>query len=119
VNYARVDARELPALLRNIEVYQGIHGTRLAIKLMSLPFVRTSELIGARWTEFELEAGRGDIPPEQMKMRTPHIVPIVTPVPPRIRHIHRAEESISASVGRRRASFMQHSDCTLRQETVL
>jgi integrase len=76
VNYARVDARELPALLRNIEVYQGTHVTRLAIKLMALTFVRTSELIGARWAEFDLEAGRWDIPAERMKMRTPHIVPL-------------------------------------------
>jgi integrase len=43
-----VDARELPALLRNIEVYQGKHVTRLAIKLMALTFVRTSELIGTK-----------------------------------------------------------------------
>jgi integrase len=76
VNYARVDARELPALLRNIEVYQGTHVTRLAIKLMALTFVRTSELIGAKWTEFDLEAGRWNIPAERMKMRTPHIVPL-------------------------------------------
>jgi integrase len=76
VNYARVDARELPALLRNIEVYQGTHVTRLAMKLMALTFVRTSELIGAKWTEFDLEAGRWNIPAERMKMRTPHIVPL-------------------------------------------
>ena len=37
-NYARVDAKELPALLRAIEVYQGTHITRLAIKLMALSF---------------------------------------------------------------------------------
>ncbi len=76
VNYARIDAKELPTLLRRIEVYQGTHVTRLAIKLMTLTFVRTSELIGARWTEFDLEAGRWDIPAERMKMRTPHIVPL-------------------------------------------
>jgi integrase len=76
VNYARVDARELPALLRNIEVYQGTHVTRLAMKLMALTFVRTSELIGAKWTEFDLDAGRWNIPAERMKMRTPHIVPL-------------------------------------------
>ncbi|MGA9070672.1 MAG: integrase arm-type DNA-binding domain-containing protein, partial [Terracidiphilus sp.] len=76
VNYARVDARELPELLRTIEVYQGTHVTRLAIKLIALTFVRTSELIGAKWAEFDLEAGRWDIPAERMKMRTPHIVPL-------------------------------------------
>jgi integrase len=76
VNYARVDAKELPGLLRAIEVYQGTHVTRLAIKLMALTFVRTSELIGAKWSEFNTEDGRWDIPAERMKMRTPHIVPL-------------------------------------------
>lgn len=76
VNYARVDARELPDLLRSVEVYQGTHVTRLALKLMALTFVRTSELIGARWAEFDLEACRWDIPAERMKMRAPHIVPL-------------------------------------------
>ncbi len=76
VNYARVDAKELPNLLRTIEVYQGTHVTRLALKLMALTFVRTSELIGAKWAEFDLEAARWDIPLERMKMRTPHIVPL-------------------------------------------
>jgi integrase len=75
-NYARVDARELPELLRAIEVYQGTHVTRLALKLITLTFVRTSELIGAKWTEFDVEAVRWDIPAERMKMRTPHIVPL-------------------------------------------
>jgi integrase len=76
VNYARVDARELPDLLRAIEVYQGTHVTRLALKLMALTFVRTSELIGATWAEFDTEAARWNLPAERMKMRTPHIVPL-------------------------------------------
>jgi integrase len=70
-NYARIDAKELPNLLRQIEVYQGTHVTRLALKLMALTFVRTSELIGAKWAEFDLEAARWSIPAVRMKMRTP------------------------------------------------
>lgn len=77
-NYARIDARELPLLLRKIEAYQGTPITRLAIKLMALTFVRTSELIEAKWQEIDLEAGRWDIPAERMKMRTPHTVPLST-----------------------------------------
>lgn len=75
-NYARVDAKELPNLLRAIEVYQGTPVTRLAIRLMAHTFVRTGELIGARWEEFDFEAKRWNIPAERMKMRTPHIVPL-------------------------------------------
>jgi integrase len=74
VNYARIDAKELPNLLKQIEVYPGTHVTRLAMKLMALTFVRTSELIGAKWVEFDLEPARWDIPAERMKMRTPHLV---------------------------------------------
>ncbi len=75
-NYARIDAKELPALLRAIEVYQGTPLTRLAIKLIANTFVRTGELIGARWEEIDFEAKRWNIPAERMKMKTPHIVPL-------------------------------------------
>jgi len=76
VNYARIDPKELSNLLRQIEVYPGTHVTRLAIKLMALTFVRTSELIEAKWSEFDLKAARWNIPAERMKMRTQHIVPL-------------------------------------------
>lgn len=79
-NYARVDAKELPELLRHIEAYQGTPVTRIAIKVLAHTFVRTTELIEARWSEFDLDAGRWDIPAERMKMRTPHIVPLSTQV---------------------------------------
>lgn len=75
-NYARVAAKDLPDLLRQIEVYQGTHVTRLAMKLMALTFVRTGELIAAKWSEIDVDAKRWDIPAERMKMRTPHIVPL-------------------------------------------
>jgi integrase len=76
INLARIDAKELPDLLRAIEVYRGKVVTRLATKLLALTFVRTSELIGARWDEFDLETGRWKIPLERMKMRSPHIIPL-------------------------------------------
>jgi integrase len=63
-------------MLKRIEVYEGTHVTRLAMKLMALSFVRTSELIGAKWLEFALEAARWNIPSERMKMRMPHLAAI-------------------------------------------
>jgi integrase len=61
-----------------MEVYQGKVVTRLAMKLMSLVFVRTSELIGGQWPEWDREARRWNIPAERMKVKTPHIVPLST-----------------------------------------
>ena len=75
-NYARIDARELPDLLRRITVYPGSPHTRTALQLIALTFVRTSELIEAPWDEFDLDAAEWRIPPSRMKMRTPHIVPL-------------------------------------------
>jgi integrase len=75
-NYARVDATELPLLRRKIEASPGTPPTRLAVKLLALTFVRTGELIDARWSEFDLDAAQWRIPAERMKMRTPHIVPL-------------------------------------------
>ncbi|MCY1169350.1 Prophage integrase IntA [compost metagenome] len=75
-HYARIEPKELPELLRKIEAYQGTPATRLAMKLMALTFVRTGELIGARWDEFDIQASEWRIPKERMKMETPHIIPL-------------------------------------------
>jgi integrase len=75
-NFARVDAKELPELMRRLMAYEGSTHTRFALQLMALTFVRTSELIGARWSEFDLEAAQWRIPAERMKKRRPHIVPL-------------------------------------------
>ena len=75
-NYARLDQKELPELLRKIDEYDGQPLTKLALQLMALTFVRTSELIGARWDEIESDKKQWRIPAERMKMKTPHIVPL-------------------------------------------
>ena len=43
-NFARLDAKEMPELLRKIRSYGGTPGTRMAMELMALTFVRTGEL---------------------------------------------------------------------------
>ena len=57
-NFARVDAKELPKLLAKMDDYDGDAITRFALKLIAYTFVRTSELIEAPWTEFDLEDAR-------------------------------------------------------------
>ncbi len=75
-NYARIDSRELPELLKRLEAYPGTPLTRLAVKLMAHTFVRTGELIAARWDEFDFDTARWCIPAARMKMGQPHIVPL-------------------------------------------
>lgn len=77
---AAVRTEELPALLKAIADYDtlGDRQTRIALQLLALTFVRTNELIGAVWTEFNLEEKVWVIPAERMKMRAEHIVPLST-----------------------------------------
>ena len=78
-NYARLSEKELPELMSKIASYSRDGGalvTRIALQLMALTFVRTSELIAARWEEFDFERAQWRIPAERMKMREPHIVPL-------------------------------------------
>ena len=53
-NQAAIKPDELPALLRAIDGYPSIgdRQTALALRLLCLTFVRTSELIGTEWGEF-------------------------------------------------------------------
>jgi len=76
---AAVRPQELPPLLRAIGSYEKMGGdkqTRLALELLALTFVRTNELIGAEWTEFDLDAGIWVVPAGRMKMKAEHVVPL-------------------------------------------
>lgn len=73
---ARVKATEIPQLMRDIDTYQGDLVTRLALRLMALTSVRTTEMIRAEWSEFDEVAAERRVPPERVKMRDPHIGPL-------------------------------------------
>lgn len=77
---AAVRPEELPELLRKISGYDSIGDkqTRLALQLLAQTFVRTNELIGAEWSEFDLDNALWVIPAGRMKMKTEHVVPLST-----------------------------------------
>lgn len=80
-NQHAIKPHELPALLEAIAGYDkmGDLQTALALRLLCLTFVRTSELIGATWSEFrdlEGDAPTWEIPAERMKANRAHLVPL-------------------------------------------
>ncbi len=52
--------------------------TKAALKLLILTWTRTSEVTGAKWGEFDLDAGIWIIPAERMKGGDPHTVYLST-----------------------------------------
>ena len=77
-HWASLPREELPQFLRALEFYsdRGRKLTQQAIKLLLLTFVRSGELRGARWEEFDLEDKVWRIPANRMKMRNEHLVPL-------------------------------------------
>jgi integrase len=71
---------KLKAVVQSIEAYNGEKITVLGIQLLLLTLVRTSELCGARWEEFDLSAAVWRIPAHRMKMRQLHLVPLARQV---------------------------------------
>jgi len=77
-HYAAFTSKELPTFLRALENNDArlYAQTRRTMKLMLLTFVRTSELIKAKWEEFDFDKALWIIPAERMKMGKEHVVPL-------------------------------------------
>jgi integrase len=80
---AILDPKQVGALLRAFDDYQGMPTTRAALKLAPLVFLRPGELRQAEWAEFDLDAGMWTIPAARMKRTkqqkvsgAPHLVPL-------------------------------------------
>jgi len=67
---------EVPAFIQALDDYPGQFGNKTALQFMLLTLVRTTELIEAKWEEFDLEHRLWTIPAERMKNREPHRVPL-------------------------------------------
>lgn len=67
---------ELPAFLVKLDKYDGEPLTRLALLLLVHTFVRSAELRGARWDEFDINKQQWCVPAIRMKMEDDHIVPL-------------------------------------------
>jgi len=70
------DPKAVGGLLRAIDGFTGAFGTRCALRLAALAFVRPGELRHAEWTEFDFEKVEWRIPAGKMKMKEQHIVPL-------------------------------------------
>ena len=75
-HFAALTEKELPDFLRAVAAYPAYPLTKAATRLLMLTFVRTGEVRGAKWCEFDLDTGLWVIPAERMKAREPHTVPL-------------------------------------------
>lgn len=79
-HHAHLEAHEISAFLNILERNDARLKlpTKIATKLLMLTFVRTGELIAAKWEEIDFENAQWTIPAGRMKKEKSHLVPLST-----------------------------------------
>ena len=70
------DPDKIGQLLRAIDSYEGNIITKISLQLAPYVFVRPGELRHAEWSEIDFKDKLWRIPPEKMKKRIGHVVPL-------------------------------------------
>lgn len=73
-HYAALPFAELPAFYKAVATQGGM--AALALRFLILTAARTGEVIGATWSEIDLDNGLWTIPAARMKMRRDHRSPL-------------------------------------------
>jgi integrase len=73
-HHAAIAYRDLPAFMADLRAKSGVAAQ--ALELAILCAARTSEVIGAKWSEIDLEAGLWTVPAGRMKAGREHCVPL-------------------------------------------
>jgi integrase len=74
-HFAALPYVKVPAFVQSLRDYEGV-STRLAFEFLILAASRTSEVLKAKWNEFDLEAKTWVIPADRMKAKREHRVPL-------------------------------------------
>lgn len=72
------------AILRLADTAEACRGVKRAHILAAFTAQRISEIVGATWSEFDLDAGLWAIPRERMKRKDAERGPHVVPIPPQL-----------------------------------
>jgi len=83
---------EAPALMAWLKDQGGM--APRALQFLLLTAVRTGEVLGARWSEIDLDAARWEIPAGRMKAREPHRVPLSAPAVALLKDLPRVSDFV-------------------------
>jgi integrase len=89
--FAALPYQELPALMATLRTREGLAAR--ALELAVLTAARTTEVLHAHWSEFDLDAGLWRVPGERMKGGEPHTVFLSEPAVELLRALPRVEDS--------------------------
>jgi integrase len=79
---------ELSKFIQAIDASASYFPNKIAMRLMLLTLARTMEIVGAPWSEFDLEGALWTVPAPRMKMREDHLIPLPTQAVDLLRKLH-------------------------------
>lgn len=74
-HHSAVPHRDIAAFLLNLRAQSDSVSAR-ALEFLTLTAMRTGEVIGARWSEFDFDSNVWTVPADRMKAQRPHSVPL-------------------------------------------
>lgn len=106
---------EIGQLMRDLDGYERNFQTVAAFRLMWLTLARPNEVIGAMWSEIDLDAAVWRIPPERMKKRKEHVIPLPAQAVALLRQMHAVNGHRAHVFPGRDDREKPMTDATLRQ----
>lgn len=106
---------EVGQSLRQLDGYDRNFQTVSVFRLMWLTLCRPNEAIGAQWKEIDLEHAVWRIPPERMKKRKEHVVPLPRQAVEVLRSMHGITGSLVHVFPHRDDRTKPMTDASLRQ----
>ena len=117
-HHAAVPVAQAAAAVAAIRSIEGVSAQALLFQVLTAG--RSGEIRGARWSEFDLDAGQWDVPEERMKGKRPHRVPLSRQAVELIKSMPRYEECDLVFPGRKMQplSDMSLTACMRRMNLV-
>ena len=75
-HHAAIPYRDVPSFVESVQNAAANQATKLAFEFLILTAARTSEVLGARWGEIDLEAKTWTVPASRIKAGREHRVPL-------------------------------------------
>jgi integrase len=109
---AITDPKAIGGLLRAIDDFPGTFIVKAGLQLLSLTFLRPSEVRLGEWTEIDFAEKLWRIPAKRMKMRLDHIVPLSTQAREILQQLHELTGQSRLMFPGIRSSLVPISDAT-------
>jgi integrase len=106
-HHAALPYATLPAFMTDLREREGTAAR--AMEFLILTAARSQEVLKARWSEFDLDAGVWTVPAERMKARKPHRVPLAAEVVGLLRGLYTESDNDFVFIGMRASKPLAHT----------